>query len=251
MPIKLTMQGAIAWHLLLVPLFLALGVWQLQRAEQKREWRAMLEQNLRAQPVQIMALDEARAFSLPNAAGRTVQVTGHFDSNHQYLVDNQIDNGKSGYWVLTPLQLRDRETILVNRGWIAAGQDRTVLPEVAVADTEITVQGRLTRPYRPVLLLPNANPERLAPGRTRLQHVDVVALEQELGPALFPLILELDASSPVGYARHWSLPVINAERHTAYAVQWFALAFLLVMIHWRARRSAQTEHTEAIGMRSP
>jgi surfeit locus 1 family protein len=41
----------------------------------------------------------------------------------------------------------------------------------------------------------------------------------------------LDADQPDGYVRIWAPPGFPPMRHTAYAVQWFALALALFVIY--------------------
>jgi surfeit locus 1 family protein len=57
-------------------------------------------------------------------------------------------------------------------------------------------------------------------------------LEERLGYPLEPLILLLDKDDEFGFIRDWK-PVygVTPDKHRAYAVQWFTLATVLLMIY--------------------
>ena len=103
------------WLLFLVffPLFIALGFWQLQRAEEKKalqlQWQMNQAEASLMWPPSPGALDASLRF-------KPVVLKGHFDSAHQFLIDNQLQGGQSGYHVLTPLRLSEGPAVLINRG---------------------------------------------------------------------------------------------------------------------------------------
>ena len=69
-----------------------------------------------------------------------------------------------------------------------------------------------------------ARPERLGPDLWRLQHVDFAALDAAFAPGFLPMLVYLDEAEPGGYDRDFVLPAVDDGKHTAYAVQWFAMA---------------------------
>jgi surfeit locus 1 family protein len=212
----------------LVPTFLAglavfafgaLGVWQLDRADQKR---VMARSFTAGGP----AIDWAR---LPADAPRfqRVQLRGTYDTNHQFLLDNMSHDSVAGVQVLTPLVLDNGEAVLVNRGWLPFGATRQDLPEVGVGDGKRTVVGRIDELPRPGIWL--KGPE--ATGWPRLvQYPGMAQLSAALGRELAPRQVLLDAGVPDGYVRGWVVPGSSPDRHLGYAVQWFAFAVLAVGI---------------------
>ena len=99
-----------------VALFALLGAWQLGRAEQKRSLAADFAGGGPA--------IEWR--QLPPGAPRyqRVQVRGHYDPAHQFLLDNMSHESVAGLQVLTPFLLDDGSAVLVNRGWVPWGATR-------------------------------------------------------------------------------------------------------------------------------
>ena len=59
-----------------------------------------------------------------------VRVTGHYDRAHQLLVRNRPFEGANGYYVLVPLVPADGPALLVDRGWVSAGESATDVPRV-------------------------------------------------------------------------------------------------------------------------
>lgn len=211
-------------------IFLGLGYWQLDRAQQKREFREAYAQRMSEPPV-----DLNQAFDEPAAAeyrsGRKVWGSGHYDSKNQLLLDNQIIRGQAGYCVYTPFRLeRGDRWVLVERGWMPVGDDRATAPAVAVTEARIVFHGVVMRPYRPPVLLSDVVIEAFAPGFLRVQAIDISRLEGEfLRRSLAPYVVQLDPGEPFGYVREQSMREVGEDRHMAYAVQWFALAGVLLV----------------------
>jgi surfeit locus 1 family protein len=57
-------------------------------------------------------------------------------------------------------------------------------------------------------------------------------LEQRLGYPLLPVILMLDPKDEYGFVREWKAVYgVPPDKHRAYALQWFTLALVLMMIY--------------------
>jgi surfeit locus 1 family protein len=205
-----------------VALFIALGNWQLGRAAEKR----------------ALAADFARggpAGSLAQAGAdppRYLRVTlrGHYDPDHQFLLDNSAHDGEPGVLVLTPFVANDGRAVIVNRGWLPWGADRAVLPAIPVPADERTVSGRLDALPRPGIELVST-PGSGWPKLVNFPHM--ADLAAQLRRTLHPDQLLLDAGEPDGYLRDWRLPGTTVDRHLGYAVQWFAFAATAIAI-WLA-----------------
>jgi surfeit locus 1 family protein len=231
---------AIVGLLALGALFAALGAWQLRRAEESETIRAQFDNTV----------TEARLSDLPSALSeaerfRRVEVRGEYLSRPQFLLDNMLHQGVAGYHVLTALRMAGaREHVLVNRGWVPAGQDRRLLPEVGIDGGPRTVAGRLERLPRPGMRLgQSAEDSDSGDGVLVLQYPTASELAQRLGAPVYDYELLLDAAAPGGYVREWQPPGVAPERHIAYAGQWLALALgavaaAVVMAYRTARRKA-------------
>lgn len=203
----------------LAVLFASLGSWQFDRAGASRETQARFRSG--AEEIVLTrlpaALDEGERF-------RRVEVHGEYVGEPQFLLDNMLHDGVAGYQVLTALRIEGaRERLLVNRGWVAAGTDRRVLPDVGIADGPRTVRGRLERLPRPGLRLGAADGSTAAPVVV-LQYPTAEGLAQRLGAPVHDYQVLLDPAAADGYVREWRAPGMAPERHLAYAGQWGLLA---------------------------
>lgn len=225
--IKLEKAPTLA-YLCVLPLLVALGFWQLGRAEEKRGFLEQQEQGSVSEIKVLSATDEINADAFRY---NKVQVAGHYDQAHQFLIDNQISGGKAGYFVLTPLILQgEAKAVLVNRGWIALNPDRTVLPDIRIKQEQVVVTGRINR--FPSVGIKLAGAEIPTDGWPSIVQVaDSGVLAKKLAYPLFPFQIELDRDLPEGFKREWQTTTIMLpEQHTAYAIQWFALAFTLTAL---------------------
>jgi len=214
--------------LCLLPLLIALGIWQLHRADEKKALLQQHSQHSYDQRLQLTAdtNDDADALRY-----RQVQVYGKYDSRQQFLIDNQIVHGKVGYFVMTPLILSGgKRAVLVNRGWVALNRDRSHLPDITFDARETTVTGRINHFPSVGYKLPGAEiPTEGWPAV--VQVVDRDVLEKRLGYPLFSFQVELDKDQENGYLRDWRTTIfMTPERHIAYALQWFGLAITLVIL---------------------
>ena len=213
----------------LVALMTWAGVWQLGRAASRRaQAEAFTAQNV----VPVALPDGAAAPRYLH-----VRVEGHYQHEHQVLLDNMTEKGQVGYRVLTPFVTSAGVTVLVDRGWVALGASRQALPDVAVDESARVVTGRLDVLPRAGLDKPSAG----AAGWPRvLNYPDWAALRALFGAALYPRLVLLDRELPDGYARNWKPEGPAANRNVGYAVQWFALALTLIVLYIVAsfRRSA-------------
>lgn len=215
-------------YLCILPVLVALGMWQLDRSEQKRAFLKEQEQAAASEALHLTAATEADVKALRY---RRVEAAGRYDVAHQFLVDNQISDGKVGYFVLTPFILTgENKAVLVNRGWVPSNQNRSVLPELRIEKADAVIAGRINNfPSVGIKLAGAETPSEGWP--SIVQVVDSNVLARKLGYPLFQFQIELNKEQPDGFKREWHMAtVMQPEQHIAYAVQWFALAVTLTIL---------------------
>lgn len=216
--------------ILLFPTLLSLGFWQLGRAAQKKA----LHEELEAQrDAPILVLDWLEGTALEENIGRATKLQGRYRQT-QFLLDNRVRNRVTGYDVFTPFELEKGGIILVARGWIPAGDDRSRMPKVQVDGKPRRVEGRLGRaPSTGIRLANQQMIEQTDETLYRVQHLDLLALGDRLQTILPEVVLFLGADAENGYDRNW--PVLNAQtgKHEAYAAQWFAMAGVLLLLYFK------------------
>jgi surfeit locus 1 family protein len=224
----------------LVPLFVGLGWWQLQRADEKRALQQEYDRRSDEAPLQL---------ATPVQAGTTLRfrrvlARGVYDSDYQILIDNRVHGGVPGYHVITPLRIEGGDTrVLVNRGWVALGASRAQLPSVDPPAGVQEISGVATVPAEKPFTLGSSN----APGWQPVWlHLDMQRYAGAVPFAVQPAVVLLDANRAHGYVREWSRLDAGIAVHQGYAFQWFALAALALVIAalllrrrgWRSREAA-------------
>lgn len=203
-------------------IFMSLSVWQLKRADYKNQRSQLIEQ----QKVLPAMMINGETITWPESRFRAAEVTGTFETADQILLDNIIQSGKAGYYVMTPLKIKQSEQrILINRGWVAAGNDRTKLPSVPTPDNEVVITGKLDNPRStPFMFGDGYKPD--FEGNQRWSHVDVSYMSEKLDYSILPYILLQTAPKEAGISQKWPANVNKSGMHLGYSIQWAAFALI-------------------------
>lgn len=214
--------------LLILPILLRLGFWQLDRAEEKRALIASFELQNKLGPIYIT--DKMRADNHLNY--RAAKMTGKYNLEKQIFIDNKINQGKIGVYAMTPFKLKNSEySILVNRGWVPMVIDRSSLPEIETPKQTLTLNGKLKiNSKKPFTVGKQFQSNRGWPAL--MQWVNIAEIEKKSGLKLLPYIFLLDEKEKSGFVRNWKPVVMQPEKSTSYAVQWFSLALALTIIYF-------------------
>lgn len=182
-----------------------LGIWQLDRLDEVRTNNDRIRAGLGAAPV---VLDEAPG---PGAAYRRATATGSYDPDGEVVLFGRSLNGRSGDHLLTPLRFTDGSAVLVDRGWVPAGE-RSRAPAGVVRALGF--------------LLPAESVAGVPPAAGRVTAVDPVGIERALSYELAPvyLLLQQQSPSPPGFPTPAALPELSEGPHLGYAIQWFSFA---------------------------
>ncbi len=213
--------------LLLLPLFVSLGFWQLQRGHEKQEINALLELQFKKNHVPLTELpsNEKTWQYLP------VKVIGYFNNTQQFLLDNKIHKGQVGYEVITPMLIKGlQKMVLVDRGGIASNSSRELLPELQAVTAEQTFNGILSLSFGKSLMLAADQFDKHS-WPIRIQQVDYSKLEQALGKPLYHFIVLMDPQAAHGYTRDWKFVNGTPQKHVGYALQWFSFAAILFILY--------------------
>ena len=206
--------------------FASLGRWQLQRAEVNRALETQFQEALDLPPIEHPVADA----DVDALRYRRMTLRGQFLPEAQILLDNMTSRGRVGYQVLTPfLSGGSQRLVLVNRGWVPASPDRQQLPDITLGQEPTIVRGRIDHLPRAALQLDAPPPAGHQPV-TVMSYPDFDAVAAALGQELYRFQLLLDPAAAFGFERDWQPRNDLAERNIAYAVQWFGLAVLALVI---------------------
>jgi cytochrome oxidase assembly protein ShyY1 len=211
---------------LMLPLLVYLGLWQLEREQEKRETQLSYDLRATQPPVPLAGLDWQ---AIDRLAWLRVEAMGQYDNERQFLLDNRINQSRVGYELITPFQT-DSGLLLVNRGWIAQGADRQTLPDVAVTGDNVRIQGTVYVPGGDIMVLGQEEPAGQNPWPRVVQRLDIAQMSSILNETTLPFSVRLEPGSPGLQQVNWQPVTLSPETHRAYAVQWFFMAVVLVIL---------------------
>lgn len=197
----------------LLPILLALGNWQLQRAAEKQQMLSDIDGRLAAQPHKISTLGVPQVYT-------PVRLLGYYTDEYFYL-DNRTRNGRVGYEVLQVF-VSGQQRWLINRGWLAADSQRSQLPEITYPLAAKVITGFLY----PVSA---GGKDAIIGLHARIQEIGT-ALTENLELAEPNWSIRLSADSDTALVTDWQFVNSSPERHRAYAFQWFSMAGVLIIL---------------------
>ena len=208
---------------LLLALLVGLGFWQLARAEEKRTLLTGFEARQHAEPVAVTDLERRR-----DLAHMRIRMQGQFDERHSLLLDNRQRGGQVGVELLQPFYDQPSGLwLLVNRGWLPWPHRRNP-PEFTTPQQPLELVARV---YVPVGEAFQLQADRAGNTWPRLiTAVEPERLWRQLGRGGMAYEVRLEPG-PAAYQAEWPLVAMSPEKHTGYAVQWFALAGALVGLY--------------------
>jgi len=219
------------WLILTVLVFIALvklGFWQSNRALEKEQRLARIEQLKLQKPLslrQVNLLTEKE-----NINDMPILVEGVFDKQTVFLLDNQVNKGRLGYRVYQVLAV-EGSTVLVSLGWVKGSINRQKLPNIAPLSGKHLIRGHVRLVEIGMQLQKQAFSEIKWP--LRIQQVELDKLSILIDRQLLPFVIYLDRNEEIGFEKNWQPIVMPPEKHRAYAFQWFSLAIAwLILMVW-------------------
>lgn len=220
--------GPMGFFLLSIPVAtFCLGTWQVRR----RSWKLNLISELESKTTTPSVEFPQELSELEDLEYRKVKITGSFDHSKEVFIGPRplmisgdvqqsgsglISSGQSGYLVITPFKLAERDlTILINRGWIPrkSRNPRTRLEGQIEGPVELTAVVRRTENRAPFM-----------PDNTKGSPIfifrDVPSISKMLGTA--PVFLDAVESFPGG-PRGGQTRVTMRNEHLSYIFTWYSL----------------------------
>lgn len=234
----------LAFHLLVIAavvLMINLGMWQLRRLEERREFNDQVAAAI-DEPAQPLDVVLTASTSAAAAEWRAVGAVGEYLPDEEILVVNRSQGGQAGDMVVTPMRLADGRILLVERGFVPLGARPAAPPEGSV---EVTGRLRPSQERRRGGLTDPADGEL-----SEVQRIDIDRLTPQLPGDVVPAYVELTTSAPAEagpYPIPPSAPELTERNHLSYAVQWFIFA-ACVVVGWvlAVRHSASSRRPGAV-----
>lgn len=247
------------WRILTVLIIIAIGVmvrlglWQLDRLQERRDYNARIQAQLDAPPLTLDATTPID--DLGNMEYRSVVVRGEFDFAQEVALRGQSVNGQLGARLLTPLRIAGSDrAVLVDRGWIpyAETEDGQWPQYVQSGVIEVRGQIRASRNQTGFGIPIDPTP---VPGQrlTAWNKANVQDIGAQMPYALLPVYIQqapdADIDTVLPYAALSPLDLSDGS-HLGYAGQWFLFAtifavgypfFVRKQQHDNAKRAAEPD----------
>ncbi len=225
----------IRFHFRIFPLLVALSLivtgialaqWQSGRAAEKE---AIFSAMQRAAEAPARSYVVAQTSQTPAAYSR-IKLRGEFLPALNIYLDNRPLGAQAGYQILSPFRLHQSDLyVMVLRGWHSRDpHDRKAiytLPEVA---GDLEIQGMVLPHLQRVMQLGEDGPVKS--GELR-QNLDLSKFAQETGLKMLPFILAQENSASLGLRTVSVIPENQADKHRAYAFQWYGLSLMTLLFY--------------------
>ena len=222
-------------HLLVLVVFLiliSLGIWQLNRLEQRRALNQAILDGLNQPPITLTGQPVN-----PDALNfRPVSVTGTFDNEASVILRGRSLNAQQGAELIVPLKIEGaNQAVLVNRGWIPLAFSDAEARRAYDVGGSVTVKGIANKTQtRPNTFIAPTDPTP-PPGQKGLDawfRVDIDRIQQQVDYPLLPVFIEQSpnpesTAPPIGKAT----VDLSDGPHLGYAIQWFSFALILAGIY--------------------
>lgn len=215
-----------------VIVMIRLGLWQLDRLDQRRAFNARVEEQLAQSALEIS--EENLRADLYNMEYREAIVLGEYDHDRQVVLRNQDWQGRLGVHLLTPLIIQGSDrAIMVNRGWIPyedfeAGK-LSKFDESGLVEVNGVIRRSQTKPR-----IGGRADQIPAEGEPPLQAwnwINVGGIAGQLPYELLPVYLQGSpepSRNQMPYRTQLELD-LNEGSHLGYAFQWFTFALILAI----------------------
>lgn len=221
------LKTLVAFGLVLLCLWAA--QWQYQRGVDRHARNVLIAEQSQLPPIEFQNL----LGDIADYEWRKISLRGSFDDKNQILLRNRYHDGMYGFEQLT-LFVFDERKIWVDRGWVKAGSDATVPPQLQPTNQGlISIDGRLrldsSLPRGKFFAVANDSERNLVSQldarrgiQTEKFYIDLISASDD----------SMNPDVPV------ELPELSDGPHMAYALQWLFFAGLVIYGRRLIRKSA-------------
>jgi surfeit locus 1 family protein len=207
-------------------LTVSLGNWQLRRADEKQTLQSQYDAAWVAAPAPLVLASDLSA--LASRLPQRVSLNGEFVESATVYIDNRMVDGLAGFQVVSAMRVApDAPLVLVDRGWAARDtSDRARLPAVRSVNGPVLIEGLAVAQLPRTLELGGAT----EPSLGIWQNLDYERFEKATGLPVARIVVQQTTNSADGLRRDRPRLDARVDRHRGYAVQWYSLAGLTLVL---------------------
>jgi cytochrome oxidase assembly protein ShyY1 len=219
-----------------------LSWWQFARRTEAAAINAQVQRNWSAPARPLSNVLRGRSDWRPSAEWSPVRLEGVYEAGSELLVRNRTLDGNPGFEVLAPLRLADGSVFVVDRGWVAVGQNQDRPDAVPPPPS-----GRVTVVAR---LRPTEAARAGDPPTGEVQSIDLRGIAARSGAPVWIGaygLLRSEAPPAATTPAPYPEPSIDEGMHLSYALQWIFFAVVgFGLLGWSIRRDLRDAGDEAV-----
>ncbi|KAH9454229.1 hypothetical protein Pst134EA_013345 [Puccinia striiformis f. sp. tritici] len=203
----------------------ALGTWQVQRLNWKKELIHDLENKMALEPISLPKQINPRV--IPEFEYRKVKLTGKFDHSKEIFIESRTRESELGYHLITPFYPDNGgQPILVNRGFIKRELKNPRSRPLSLETGDIEVIGMLRKQESKSFFQPNNSKDL-----NQWYFIDIQEISEHLGTA--PILVDAITYANSGKLKEMvasGLPIgrspqiVLRNMHATYIATWYGLS---------------------------
>ena len=217
-----------------ISLFLSLGFWQLDRAEEKDGIVNLYQSRQKTDTESLLSFNNK---DISELFYRNYRIKGNY-LNKVFLIDNKIKNKMPGFNVISPFKLiSSGEVILIDRGWIPMKGTRQDIPR----NFQFLNQQNISKDVQEIdgYIYPREKSYTIGeiftddswPRLIQAVNFEKIAESLELENVIINgVIFRLGQNNSFGFDREWKIIHMSSSKHLGYAFQWFSMAAALIIL---------------------
>ena len=225
----------VLFFVLVIAVCIYLGLWQIDRANQKIKIYNDYINSLKKEPIIV------KTFTNKYQEFTRLKVYGQFIIDKQFLLDNSIANRRAGYKVLTPYKV-EKKTILVDRGWVENHFDQKV-PDIKIKTPNTYINAYIFHQKN----LPQLDETIYDDDWPKIiQNIEIKEISILLKSELEPYILVMNENQDNSYIDNRRFKKNSELKHYMYAGQWFlfsivAFIFMIILLRRDTNKDEKTK----------
>lgn len=219
---------------------MGLGIWQLQRLEEKNRLITAIDAAQSAAPQNLAAIPQE---ALTTLEWHNIVTEGRFLHRHELYATPRYLKGLLGYAVLTPLEFMTPQGpryVMVNRGWVPPEHKDSAKRMAGNPPGEVRVEGVIRKQMPKKYFTPENRP-----AENLWFWYDLPAMAKETGLPLLPVLIdETTLNAPGETLENAPIPfpieITLRNDHKGYAITWFMIGLgaigVFLAYHWEPKK---------------
>ena len=241
--------AAVVVGVLLSLVFVRLGIWQLERLEERRTEKRLIEARLAEPSRPLVGILGQSGDDVEAIVHRRATAMGEFRKDAEFYSIGRTYGTLTGTLVATPFDLEDGSVLIVVRGLVPPGTPGPPAKDYKPESGPMVIEGVLLAGEQPTAI---GEPDPEDVPLVSLSRLDLVHIDEYVEGDVLPVSMVL---------RHTSVPnpnetpvaiperVLTEGRHLGYAVQWFGFALIVAFgvgtLVYRAGSSEAVTETDS------